>query len=70
MKPRWRGSTRGRADVAWMKSIDVTCACGRRATHEVFNNRNGSEGRYCRACAAAKVQQLARAEHAARAAAV
>jgi hypothetical protein len=48
--------------MAYMRSIERQCKCGKRATVEVLNNRNARMGEYCKACAAQKVRELNKRE--------
>lgn len=41
------------------------CPCGRRATHEVFNTHNASQGMRCRVCAEKLVAKLKKEERSA-----
>lgn len=34
------------------------CGCGKRATHELFNSRNGSHGKFCGSCGRAALAKL------------
>lgn len=36
--------------------------CQKKVTHEVFNNRNGTHGKYCESCAKKLVEELKKYE--------
>lgn len=51
--------------MAYVKELKADCShygCSKQATREVFNNRNGSVGKFCTAHAGQKVRELNRIE--------
>lgn len=44
--------------MAYLKSIEHKCPCGKRATVEVFNNFNAPCGTYCKTCGERYVREL------------
>ena len=52
---------------AHARPLDLVCwkvGCGRRATDEVFNTYNASQGKFCKKHAAERVKLLQEGEHA------
>ena len=43
----------------WLRSIVVQCSrCGAKATKELMNTRNASQGYFCATCGKAKMKEL------------